>query len=169
MLQLSCASTSIFNIASLIMAKESLQRQTASYWKIMGLELPVLYGLSTLNYVFGVSFCSYAIKIFTFPDKGSDIFIPVVLHEITQHVWRRCYLMGYCEDGVRAIWTTMGRDVRGGCLKCLFRSLPRTASGLIVAGGLVTIPPGPLTCKESSQLKHEGGDSQASTQKHGGK
>ncbi len=86
MLQLSCASTSIFNIASLIMAKESLQRQTASYWKIMGLELPVLYSLSTLNYVFGVSFCLYAIKIFTFPDKATDIFIPVVLHEIIQHV-----------------------------------------------------------------------------------
>ncbi len=84
MLQLSCASTSIFNIASPIMAKESLQRQTASYWKIMGLELPELYSLSTLNYVFGVSFCSYAIKIFTF--TATDIFIPVVLHEIIQHV-----------------------------------------------------------------------------------
>ncbi len=53
----------------------------------MGLELPELYSLSTLNYVFGVSFCSYAIKIFTF--TATDIFIPVVLHEIIQHVWRR--------------------------------------------------------------------------------
>lgn len=68
------------------MAKESLQRQTASYWKIMGLELPVLYGLSTLNYDSGVSFCSYAIKIFTFPDKATDVSIPGVLHEIIQHV-----------------------------------------------------------------------------------
>lgn len=58
----------------------------------MGLELPELYSLSTLNYIFGVSFCSYAIKIFTFPDKATDIFIPAVLNEIIQHVWRRCTL-----------------------------------------------------------------------------
>lgn len=101
------------------MAKESPQRQTASYWKIMGLEF--LSCMVSLNYsVFGVSFCSSAIKIFAFLVKATDTFTPLVFTcDNSAHLKKVHLRLGYREDGVRAIWTTMGHDARGANLKRL--------------------------------------------------
>lgn len=64
---------------------------------------------------------------------------------------------GYCEDASKLSRLQWGKTP-------VFPPLPRTGSGLIITRGLVTIPPGPLTCEMSSQLKLEGGDSRAPTQ-----
>lgn len=88
------------------MAKESQQRQTASYWKIMGLELPGLYSLTRLNYcsVFGVSFCLSAIKVFALLDRTKDTFTPLVFTcDNSAHLKKVHLRLEYCEDGVRAI------------------------------------------------------------------
>lgn len=62
-----------------------------------------MYGFTTLNYysVFGVSFCSSAIKIFAFLVKATDTFTPLVFTcDNPAHLKK---IHGDCEDGVRAI------------------------------------------------------------------